>query len=448
MSIDYTLAEIAGMLDADGPDRAETIRVTGVSTDTRTLQPGDLFFALSGDSHDGDRFVDTAFERGAAAAVTHTPHVSGPCLLQGHPLQALQRLAAAHRAKCSARVIALTGSCGKTTAKEMIASVLGTQYGVIKTPGNLNNDIGCPLSLLGITPQTQYAIIEMGANHTGEIAQLCRMARPNESAVTMVAPAHLEGFGDIGGVARAKAEIMEALPADGCFYVNADDPHCMEMAGKFPGDKVYFGKHGDVILESLHFDANGEMVLSVHPVGILRLPLAVRAHSTNVLLAVSVGLRHHITQFEAPLRAACEAAIRFKVLKLSPWVILDDTYNANPASMVAAIEALADFPGRRKIAVLGDMFELGDASRRLHLEVGQAAARHGINWLLTLGEHAEAMAAAARATGIPDAAAYENHEAIAGALTRHAAEGDIILIKGSRGMKMETVIQSLRAAHE
>lgn len=448
MNIEYTLAEIAGMVNAAGPDRADTIRVTGVSTDTRTLQPGDIFFALSGDSHDGDRFVDAAFERGAAAAVSHTLHTSGPCILHPSPLEALQSLAATHRVRCNAQVIAITGSCGKTTAKEMVAAVLGTKYRVVKTPGNLNNDIGCPLSILGMAPQTHYAVIEMGANHPGEIARLCEMARPNESAVTIVAPAHLEGFGDIEGVARAKAEIMEALPADGRFYVNTDDPRCREMAERFSGEKVLFGKRGDVVLESMQFDEHGELVLSINPVGHIRLPLAVRAHSINVLLAVAVGLCHQVGQFEEPLRAACVSAIRFKVLRLFPWVILDDTYNANPASMAAALEALADFPGRRKIAVLGDMFELGRATETLHEEVGRAAAHHQIDWLLTLGEQAETMVAAARAAGIREGESYKNHQAVAGALLKRATEGDVILVKGSRGMKMETIINLLRTGQE
>ncbi len=446
MKLGYTITEVAGMIGISCPATAREIRVTGVSTDTRSLHPGDLFFALSGDTYDGDSFVDGAFKQGAVAAVTHTAHGTGPCLLHASPREALRHFAAAHRTNCPARIIAITGSCGKTTTKDMIAAVLGTKYRVSKTRGNLNNDVGCPLSLLDITPETHYAIIEMGANHPGEIARLCSMARPDESAVTMVAPAHLEGFGDIRAVARAKAEIVEALPADGCFYVNGDDPYCVEMASMFSGDKIYFGKRGDVALNALDFDETGEMVLSIAPIGTIRLPLHVRAHSTNVLLTVAVGMHHHVSEFEAPLRAACADALRFKVVQRSPWIILDDTYNANPASMAAAIEALADYPGKRKIAVLGTMFELGNASARLHEIVGETVAANRIDWLLAMGENAADMVAGARAAGIGEAAVFETHEAVAGALRASASAGDVVLVKGSRGMKMESVIALLKNA--
>ena len=446
MSMEYSIGEIAAMTGAQTPEGAADLRVSGVSTDTRTLERGNLFVALSGEHFDGDTFVDTAFEKGAAAAITHRPHEAGPCLVHPEPLKALQQLATRHREQCAAAIIAITGSCGKTTVKDMTAAVLGTRYPVVKTPGNLNNDIGCPLSLLRIAPETRYAIIEMGANHPGEIAELCRMARPIESTVTLVAPAHLEGFGgSVAAVAKAKSEIMEALPPDGCFYVNADDPYCREMADRYPGEKVFFGSRGDVVLDDLHFDAAGEMALTISPVGRMRLPLSVRAHAANVLLAIAIGLRHGITAFEEPLRAACLSASRFRVIKLGSRTVLDDTYNANPASMRAALEALADYPGARKIAVLGDMFEVGDEAPSLHAGVGAEAARQGVYRLMALGAHAPDLVAGARDAGLVQAAAFESHEAVAAALRADAAPGDVLLVKGSRGMRMETVIQLLQA---
>lgn len=444
MGITYTLSEIAHMTGSTLSQDTGNVVPVGISTDTRSLRPGDLFFALAGEKFDGDHFVDLAFAQGASAAVTHKPHDAGVCLVHPQPLQALQTLAAKHRQRCSAKIIAITGSCGKTTAKDMTAAVLGTKYTVTKTLGNFNNDIGCPLSLLGIGPETHYAIIEMGANHKGEIAQLCAMARPDESLVTMVGPAHLEGFGSIADVARAKAEIMEGLSPEGCFYVNADDPYCREMGMRFQGSKVYFGREGDVSLESLHFDESGEMVLQIRPVGRLRLPLAVRAHSSNVMIAVAVGLRHGIEHFEEPLRQACKSASRFKVVPVHTYTVLDDAYNANPASMKAALEALSDFPGNRKIAVLGDMFELGEEAVRLHAEVGAEAAEWGVDWLLCLGEHANAMAAAAKEAGLAEATVMESHEAAAETLLKGASSGDVILVKGSRGMKMERILHLLQ----
>jgi len=418
---------------------------SAVSTDTRTIQPGDVFFALSGENFDGNSFVPKAFEKGALAAVCERSIPGGPCIVVESPLRRLQDFAAWHRARCTANVIAVTGSSGKTTAKDLIAAVLASKYPVVKTPGNLNNDIGCPLSLLRMDGDTRHAVIEMGANHPGEIAALCRIARPDEAAVTIVAPAHLEGFGDIEGVARAKAEIVAGLAGGGMFYVNVDNPWCLAMAGRYEGPKMYFGAHGDVVLRSCTFDDTGEMVLDIDPVGIMRLPLSVRAHTTNVLLAVAVALRHGIDDVEAPLRAACATLSRFKTLAVGPLTVLDDAYNANPASMTAALEALADrrVPGSR-IAVLGEMLELGAAARDLHCEVGRAAARFGVAHLFAYGPHGADMAAAAAGAGVPHAEAPGDHEAIAMAVRRVAAPGDTLLIKGSRGVHMETVIEALK----
>ena len=449
MSWSYTLAELANAVGAAVPTGCTGFSVndlafSGVSTDTRTLSSGDVFFALSGDNFDGNTFVPQAFEKGAIAAVCERPMPGGPCIVVDEPLRRLQDFAAWHRNGCSANVIAVTGSSGKTTAKDLTAAVLASKYPVVKTRGNLNNDIGCPLSLLQIDQSTRYAVIEMGANHAGEIAALCRIARPDEAAVTIVAPAHLEGFGTIEGVAGAKAEIVAGLKPGGMFYVNVDNPWCLAMAENHPGPKMYFGAHGDVVLKSCTFDEAGEMVLDIDPVGVLRLPLAVRAHSTNVLLAVAVALRHGIAEIEGPLRAACAALSRFKTLAIGPLTVLDDAYNANPASMAAALEALADrrVSGAR-IAVLGEMLELGDAAGDLHREVGRAAARFGVAHLFAYGPHGADMAAGAAEAGVPHAEVLDDHGAIASAVRRVAAPGDALLVKGSRGVRMEKVIEAL-----
>ena len=445
MTLNYPLAEAAAMIGADVPEQTPETLITSVSTDTRTLEKGALFFALSGDNYDADNFVDEAFAKGAAAAVTHKDHTTGPCVLAGKPLEALQTMAHEHRIKSKAKVIAITGSCGKTTSKDMIAAVLGSKYRVIKTQGNLNNDIGCPLSLLRIAPDTEFAIIEMGANHQGEIAALCQMAVPDESAVTLVAPAHLEGFGSIEDVARAKSEIVTGLSAAGCFYVNMDDNRCRAMEALHPGEKVRFGSEGDVRLESILLTDEEEMALNIAPIGRLQLPLKVKAHATNVLLAVAIGLRHGITEFEAPLREACFNAARFKTIKFAGITILDDTYNANPASMAAAVEALKDQPGPgRRFAVLGAMFELGDAAPQLHYELGALVARSGLSGLIARGPNAEDMVEGAHATGLEEAYVFNSTDAAAAMARRMIAPGDIVLVKGSRGMRMEEVISKLR----
>jgi len=437
----HTVDELAGVIGAASPAAGATA-FGRVSTDTRRLEPGDVFFALKGERFDGNRFVGEAFARGAAAAVTTADHDGGTCLVVDDPLDALQHFAAFHRAQYDVPVIALTGSCGKTTAKDLIAAVLGTRYTVAKTPGNLNNDIGCPLSLLEIGDKTDVAVIEMGANHTGEIAALCRLAQPNEAAITMVGPAHLEGFGTVENVASAKAEIVEALGPKGVFYVNVDDPWCRHIAERFSGQQVRLGSSGEVVLEACAFTGPGEMRLDIAPVGELRLPLACRAHAVNVLLAVAVGLRHGVREFQRPLRKACGDLARFKVVVIGPLVVIDDTYNANPASMAAALEALAEWPGQgTRMAALGEMLELGDAAAGLHRDVGERAAQLGVSHLLATGPHARDVVAAAEGV---QAEVIDDPQAIAQAVYRLARPGDMLLVKGSRGMRMERVIEALR----
>lgn len=445
----YSLQELADAIGVRMPEHADSTQCfTGVSTDTRKIFPGDIFFALRGERFDGNQFVEDALRQGAVAAVCQEAGAAGPRFIVGDSLAALQRFAAWHRSRLHIPVVAITGSCGKTTSKEFIASVLASRYAVVKTEGNLNNEIGCPLSLLRLDADTQAAVIEMGANHVGEIASLCRIARPTEAAVTLVAPAHLEGFGSIEGVARAKGEIAESLPKDGCFYVNADDPWCRWIGERFDGEKVFFGSEGDVVLKRCEPEAAGGMILDVSPVGVLRLPLPAPAHASSVLLAIAIGLRHGITVFEETLRDACRASLRFRIMRVGPLQVFDDSYNANPASVEAGLAALAARAGHgKRIAALGAMLELGAAATTLHRQTGEAAARHGVTHLFARGPNARDMIEGARAAGVPHAECIDEHEAIAHAVHAVAGPGDSLLVKGSRGMRMERVIESLRALY-
>ena len=448
MTWTYTTREIAQALGATLPAGTDaSIPCQGVSTDTRTLAPGQLFFALRGDNFDGNRFVAPALDSGAAAAVCSEPG-PGPRIVVDDPLAALQRLAAHHRTRFHGPLLAITGSCGKTSAKDFTTALLSTRYRVVKTQGNLNNDIGCPLSLLRIGEDTEFAIIEMGANHPGEIAALCRFAQPTEAAVTMVGPAHLEGFGSVEEVARAKAEILHGLEKDGIFYVNTDDPHCRNMAETFPGNTVRFGSEGEVVLREAAYDDSGELALTIDPIGTLRLPLPLRAQAVNVLLATAVALHHGVTEFEAPLREACRASTRFRLERIGPLEVLDDAYNANPSSMRAALEAISERPSPgKRFAALGEMLELGQAAPALHQEIGRRAAELGIGRLYVRGPHACDMIQAARTAGIARAEAIDDPQAIAQAIYEEANPGDVLLLKGSRGMKMEGVLAALRTLY-
>ena len=442
----YSLDDLAGLLGISAPNT--TRRFGHVSTDTRTILPGDLFVALSGEHFDGDRFVADAFVKGASGVLCRQPHPEGPCLIVPDPLLALQQFAAWHRRHFDIPLLAITGSCGKTTTKDMVAALLASRFEVTRTEGNLNNEIGCPQSLLRIHEKTEFAVLEMGANHLGEIARLCDLAAPTESAITLIAPAHLEGFGSIENVARAKGEIIAALPPDGCFYVNTDDPWCTALAKGYAGGQVRFGSTGDVVLNSARFDPHGELVLEIAPVGRLRLPLAVRAHATSVLLAVAVGLRHGIDDFEEPLRAACTRSARFRVLRVGPLEVFDDAYNANPASMAAALHALADRNATgARFAALGEMLELGEAAADLHRQTGRVAGECGVTHLYARGPHAAELVQGASEAGVLHAEAIEEHDAIVSRIVEQARPGDVLLVKGSRGMRMETVLEGLRSAY-
>jgi UDP-N-acetylmuramoyl-tripeptide--D-alanyl-D-alanine ligase len=392
--------------------------------------------------------VADAFAKGAVAAVTTREHPAGTCIVVDNPLRALQQFSASHRERFCGPVIAITGSAGKTTTKDLTAAVLGTRMRVAKTEGNLNNDIGVPLTLLGIGEDTQAAIVEMGANHKGEIAQLCAIARPGESTITMIGEAHLEGFGSLDDVESAKGEIARALAPDGTFYVNADDARCLRVAKECRAKKVYVGREGDVAIRDCRIDADGEMRLMMSPVGELKLPLTIRAHATNVALAVAIGLQHGVSEFGPALREACLNARRFRVLTVGPLTVIDDSYNANPVSMRAAIDALAERPtGGARLAALGDMLELGAASAALHAEIGRYAAEAGVKRLYIRGAFARATADAALAAGLPLVEVIDAHETMAEAIAADAGEGDCLLVKGSRGMRMERVIERLRARY-
>lgn len=443
MSWTYTIDELAAILGVEYNGQARPFH--GVSTDTRKIERGEVFFALSGENYDGAAFAEEALAKGAAAVVTTRPISSESSLIVSDPLAALQRFAAEHRRRHDIFLVAITGSCGKTSSKDLIAGLLASKYEVIKTQGNLNNEIGCPLSLLRMDAATDCAIIEMGANHAGEIARMCKLARPTDAAITMVAPAHLEGFGSIEKVAKAKGEIITGLAAEGTFYLNVDCSWCVRMAEGHPGPIVCYGSQGDVVLKSCERMASGEMQLDVEPVGRLVLPLVSRAHVHNVLLAIAVGVRHGVEDFEAPLAAVCAAGGRIKIFDAGPLKIIDDTYNANPASVRAAIETLMEQPGNgARMAALGDMFELGEAAPELHRQVGAEAARLGVSHLFSMGAHAGAMIEGAQGVQTVYTHQAETPQTLVDDVIRLVKPGDILLVKGSRGMRMERVIDALR----
>jgi UDP-N-acetylmuramoyl-tripeptide--D-alanyl-D-alanine ligase len=426
------------LVGEDGP-------VASLSTDTRTLQAGQLFVALQGPRFDAHERV-LAGKAARAAGVMVSRRLDTPLaqVLVDDTQAALTRLAAAWRERVSTPVVGLTGSNGKTTVKEMIAAILSREGPVYATRGNLNNHIGVPLTLSALRPHHAYAVVEMGANHPGEIAALTRMVRPHIALITNAAAAHLEGFGDLEGVARAKGEIFEGLSQTGVGVINADDAFADHWRARL-GDRDWVG-FGFSKTAQVQGEWGPQGALRIQtPVAALRLrlPLAGRHNAMNALAAIAVAhaLGVDLGQAVRALEACTPVAGR-----LTPYAgirgvsILDDSYNANPASLRAALEVLVARRGPHWL-VLGDMGELGADAERLHGEAGVAAREAGVARLLALGPLSRAAVAAFGAT----ASHFQAVEELIAALRAELEPGVSVLVKGSRAMHMERVVEALKA---
>ena len=449
------LARAAGGRIVGPADR----EITGVSTDTRTLGPGALFVAVKGESFDGHDFLAEAAARGAAAALVARepdPKLALPAIVVSDTVDALGALAHAQRASFHGPVVAITGSNGKTTTKELCARLLeAAGRRVRRTPGNLNNHIGLPLSILGLADGDEALVVELGMNHAGEIDALARIADPTVGAITNVAPAHLGMLGSLEAIARAKGELFERLRADATAIVNADDPNCVLQSARFAGKKLRFG-----VRAQADFRARNVRVEHGMPLYTLECPAGtaeIRMQSPGLHL-VDDGLCAAAAAFASgalgtrpldAIRAGLEAFAgvpgRVALLRApSGLLVVDDSYNANPHSVARALETLAELRGSgRAFAVLGDMFELGDTEAALHAEVGRRAAAAGVALLVAVGPLSRHMADAARAAGVADVFTTDSAEAAAALVRAHAKTGDVVLIKASHGMKLERVVKLL-----
>lgn len=438
--------------------------VDGFSIDTRTLRPGDLFFALRGGRFDGHDFLEAAFARGAAGAVVEDagrwPGPSGAiALVVPDTLAALQRLAAFVRRESAAIVVAITGSAGKTTTKEITAEFLGARYRVFRNKGNLNNHIGLPLSLLELRHRPEIAVVELGMNHPGEIRVLVDIARPNVRVWTNVGDAHLGFFGSPDAIADAKAEILEASSPTDAIVVNADDPRVMARARRFSGRMLTFGiESDDADVRARDVEDGGIAGMCARlrtPAGErgIATPLLGRGNLLNVLAAAAVALHLSVSLDDIVERAASlrPAHHRGEVVRLQNGVtIIDDSYNSSPSALTGALDVLARSSGfTRRAAVLGEMLELGDHALPLHVTCGQTAARSGLAWLISVGgAPAAALARAAERSGMAAGAVLHvptSAEAADAALSRVRA-GDLVLVKGSRGIGTDTVVDQLKEA--
>jgi UDP-N-acetylmuramoyl-tripeptide--D-alanyl-D-alanine ligase len=429
------------------------VTVSGVSIDTRTLSPGDLFFAVRGERLDGHAFVDGAFERGAAAAVvergTGPFAAEGPILLVEDTVTALQDLSAWYRHRFEPSLVAVTGSNGKTTTKDMIAGALSTRMSTHKTQGNLNNHIGVPLTLFGLARDHAAAVVEMGMNHEGEIARLAELADPGIGVITNVSPAHLETMRDLDAVARAKGELLDALPADGAAVLNADDARVMAQRSRTRAKVVTFGLSDRADVRAARVEEHtGGTSLELAGGVMIDVPLPGRHNVMNALAAIAVSQVLGVDAEDAArgIASFSPSAMRMAVTRIGGRTILNDAYNANPGSLAAALETLMGVAaGRPTAAVLGDMLELGSESRTAHREAGERAAALGIDYLFLFGTEVAALAEGAEANGIARerVRTYETKAALKEELEALLPTNAVVLVKGSRGMRMEEVVELL-----
>jgi UDP-N-acetylmuramoyl-tripeptide--D-alanyl-D-alanine ligase len=421
--------------------------VSGWSVDTRTLEAGDLYFALRGPSHDGHAFVEDALRKGAAGVVVdHAIDGLRNALIVKDTLAALQSLARWARSRWSGQVIGVTGSAGKTTTKDAIAQLLSAEMKVGKTIGNLNNHVGTPLSILRLPDDCQVAVLEMGMNHAGEIRALAEIARPHVGVVTNVGYAHAEHFDGIEGVALAKRELIDALPPEGVAVLNADDPR---VAGFGKGRKTItfgFSTAADVRAEGLEL-APDRSRFEVDGVR-FEIPLAGRHGVMNALAAIAVAGLYNIPpqRLAEPARSLRPGKMRGEKLVSRGITILNDCYNANPEAVRAMVDVLGATPGRRRLAVLGEMLELGPLAEPLHREIGSYVAGRGIDLLIGIRGASRHMVDEAVRAGMSGAAYFfEDPQAAGDFLRSEAREGDAVLFKGSRGVAVEKAMERLLA---
>lgn len=443
----------------------EELECQGISTDSRKLKKGELFVALKGERFDGHDFIPQAIKKGAAGVVVkrgfpileiNTPPKDFFIIQVKDCLKALGDLAHFLRKKSDVKVIAITGSNGKTTTKEMTALVLKEHFEhVLKSEGNMNNLIGLPLSLLHLTPETKVAVLEMGMNHPGEIRRLAEIACPDIGLITNIGPAHLEGLGSLPNIQKAKGELFKMLKGDNFALVNYDDPLIKEIAQDCKAKRITFGLHkgAEVSGKDIRFFKDGsvnfklitstdEVVIKLKAYGIHHVYNALAAAATGIVLGVKLSeISRGLSRF-SPLKG------RSQIIELNNGIMLiDETYNANPVSMEIALKTLNALKGKgRGVAVLGDMLELGIASKFYHKKIGRVAAKTGTDYLVLLGEFAPLVAQGASASGFTAERIFigKDCKEIAFYLKCLLNKGDWVLIKGSRGMQMERVIEYLR----
>ena len=453
-----SLARIAKFISATGEFAPEEV-ARGYSIDSRTVGPGELFFAVKGERLDGHDFVEQALQKGAVAAVVREDQLvrypkKTSLLAVENTLVALQTLATAARKRWGKALIAVTGSAGKTTTKEAIAHVLSSRFRVLKSEGNFNNHFGLPLMLLKLELEYDLAVIEMGMSHAGEIRALAKIAQPEIGVVTNVAPVHLEFFDSLAGIARAKYELVESLPANGTAVLNADDEYVSQFGRDFKGRVVMYGTRAtaDVRAENIQSKGREGAEFDVVIGGVREhatLPLVGEHNVLNALAAVAVGLERGLKPTEAvsALATMAPADKRGQVLQVGNITVINDCYNSNPKALEAMVNALASMAATRRIVVAGEMLELGPAGEEMHRQAGQHISRKEIDVLLGVRGLAHATVEAAKQAGVR-AEFVSSPEEAGEWLAHEARDGDVVLLKASRGVKLEKALEIWKARRD
>ncbi|HKN32566.1 MAG TPA: UDP-N-acetylmuramoyl-tripeptide--D-alanyl-D-alanine ligase [Terriglobales bacterium] len=450
-----SLAKVAEFATLTGDFDPQAV-AQGYSIDSRTVQPGELFFAVKGERLDGHDFVEQALKNDAVAAVVRRDQLArypsqSRLLAVEDTLVALQKLATSVRRLWGKPLIGVTGSAGKTTTKEAIAHILSTRFRVLKSEGNFNNHFGLPLMLLKLEPEHDMAVIEMGMSHLGEIKVLAKIAQPETGVVTCVAPVHVEFFDSLASIARAKYELIESLPSGGTAVLNADDEYVSQFGRDFHGKVVTFGLQPTADVQAEKIDPQGALgsKFIIAADGCRQaavLPLVGKHNIYNALAAVAVALEQRISLPEAvaALSSLAPADKRGQVIKVGDTTVINDCYNSNPKALDAMVDALATMPAARRIVVAGEMLELGLASDELHRRCGQHIAERGIDILIGVRGKAQFLVEAARKHGTR--AEFISTPQEAGEwLARETCKGDVVLLKASRGVKLEGALEAWKA---
>jgi len=445
------LARIGEFIAATGEYQADDV-ARGYSIDSRTVQPGELFFAVKGERLDGHDFVEQALKKGAAAAVVSRSDLSrygsnARLLTVNDTLAALQTLATAVRKLWGKALIAVTGSAGKTTTKEAIAHVLASRFRVLKSEANFNNHFGLPLMLLKLEPGHDVAVIEIGMSHAGEIRALAKIAQPEIGVVTNVAPVHLEFFDSLAAIAGAKYELIESLPAGSTAILNADDDYVSQFGRDFHGKVVMYGTRPEADVRAENIVACGaegsEFDVLVNGCREhTRLPLVGAHNILNALAAVAVAMERGLKPSEtvSALATLTPADKRGEVVQLGNITVINDCYNSNPKALSVMMDALAAMPAKRRIVVAGEMLELGPASEEMHRQAGEHAAKNKIDVVLGVRGQAQALVEQARRAGARAEFVATPQEA-GEWLARETRDGDVVLLKASRGVKLEGAVE-------